>query len=408
VERNVAEVDTAWQAVSDGWMSRLRQLDDAMKQATGFQEQLIQMLGWLADAEDRLDGMGLIASETDTVKEQIEQLKALSADVQSRQEAVQSLVHTADGVAKDAPSDQAAAILDPVRDISRRWEGLSQAVAQRMGKLQKTLIDLGHFHPVVHELFSWLGESEGALGAPLPLHSDPRTIEAELAKLKVLKMELHNRQPVVDSILEAGRAVIQSEGGAKATETRTKLEAMNRALESIRAKIGDRRVLLEDALKDAKSFQGELQDMLQRLADIDADLAATRPIGGLPETAQRQLDEFTELERAMDDYEPKINSLLVNGQSLVDKTPEVTTSGLHQGLANLRQRHDNIRAACAGRRTKLTDALKQAEEFQEGLSGLADWLTKMEKRMDGLKPVSRIFDTISEQIAEHEVRLSVF
>ena len=67
-------------------------------------------------------------------------------------------------------------------------------------------------------------------------------------------MELHNRQPVVDSILEAGRAVIQSEGGAKATETRAKLEAMNRALESIRTKIGDRRVLLEDALKDVSGI----------------------------------------------------------------------------------------------------------------------------------------------------------
>lgn len=42
----------------------------------------------------------------------------------------------------------------------------------------------------------------------------------------------------------------------------------------------------------AKSFHGELQDMLQNLGEIDAQLATAQPVGGLPETAKKQLDEF--------------------------------------------------------------------------------------------------------------------
>jgi hypothetical protein len=42
----------------------------------------------------------------------------------------------------------------------------------------------------------------------------------------------------------------------------------------------------------AKSFHGELQDMLQNLGEIDAQLLTAQPVGGLPETAKKQLDEF--------------------------------------------------------------------------------------------------------------------
>lgn len=45
-------------------------------------------------------------------------------------------------------------------------------------------------------------------------------------------------------------------------------------------------------LFQAKSFHGELQDLVQQLSEIDAHLATAQPVGGLPETAKKQLDEF--------------------------------------------------------------------------------------------------------------------
>jgi len=63
---------------------------------------------------------------------------------------------------------------------------------------------------------------------------------------------MNNHQPIIDSVLEAGREVIVSEGGAEATLTRSKLDEMTPKLESIRGKIGDRRLFLEDALNDVR------------------------------------------------------------------------------------------------------------------------------------------------------------
>ena len=49
---------------------------------------------------------------------------------------------------------------------------------------------------------------------------------------------------------------------------------------------------LEDALREALDYQSSLNDMVQRLSEIDGQLSASKPVGGLPETAKEQLEEF--------------------------------------------------------------------------------------------------------------------
>ena len=104
--------------------------------------------------------------------------------------------------------------------------------------------------------------------------------------------DIHAHQASVDSINDAGKEVITSEGGVVATKTRAKLDRLNRDWEDLLGKTKDRQLELEDSLREATSFQDELQDMLQRLGEIDGQLITSKPVGGLPETAKEQLDRF--------------------------------------------------------------------------------------------------------------------
>lgn len=49
---------------------------------------------------------------------------------------------------------------------------------------------------------------------------------------------------------------------------------------------------MKDALREAKSFTGELQDLLLHLSDLEGNLISSTQIGGLPETAKEQLERF--------------------------------------------------------------------------------------------------------------------
>ena len=107
-----------------------------------------------------------------------------------------------------------------------------------------------------------------------------------------MQHDLEAHQVSVDNVQEAGKQVITSEGGADATATRDKLDRLNNQWETVLGKARDRQLALEDAIREAKSFNDELQDMKARLVEIDGQLATNKPVGGLPETAKQQLEKF--------------------------------------------------------------------------------------------------------------------
>lgn len=57
-------------------------------------------------------------------------------------------------------------------------------------------------------------------------------------------------------------------------------------------KAADRQTELEEALRDAHRFAAEIQDLLSWLGEVDGVIAASKPVGGLPETASEQLERF--------------------------------------------------------------------------------------------------------------------
>ena len=83
-----------------------------------------------------------------------------------------------------------------------------------------------------------------------------------------------------------------SEGGATATETRRKLDQMNKMWEGIFSKMRDRQLGLDDSMREAKGFHDDLHDTLARLSEIEGHLITAKPVGGLPETAKEQYDKF--------------------------------------------------------------------------------------------------------------------
>lgn len=105
--------------------------------------------------------------------------------------------------------------------------------------------------------------------------------------------DIQAHQTSVDTLNDAGRQIIESgKGTAEASATQEKLSQLNRQWRDLLAKAADRQHELEDALREAQRFHAEIQDLLSWLGDVDGVIAASKPVGGLPETASEQLERF--------------------------------------------------------------------------------------------------------------------
>ena len=81
VEKHVDDVDSSWTHAQSAWASRQKALEEALRRATQFQDQLIQMLEWLQKKEEALVALGPVGDDTDVVNTQLAELAALKEEV---------------------------------------------------------------------------------------------------------------------------------------------------------------------------------------------------------------------------------------------------------------------------------------------------------------------------------------
>ena len=67
---------------------------------------------------------------------------------------------------------------------------------------------------------------------------------------QIVQNDVHAHNVSIESMNEAGREVMSSEGGRQATATQRKLDRLNESWEAIVAKTHDKKMALEDALRE--------------------------------------------------------------------------------------------------------------------------------------------------------------
>merc|ERR1719242_1077624 len=403
LKRHLEDLDDAWGTITGMYAKREKNLIDAMEKAMEYHDTLQGLLDFLAKAERKFDNLGPIGADIDKVKKQIGELKTFKDEVDPWMIKVEALNRQASDLMENATPEQARKIKEPLQNVNQRWDDLNRNCHNRQKELEQALLRLGQFQHALNELLIWIDRTDKTLDGLKPVYGDPQVIEVELAKLKVMVNDIQAHQSSVDTLNDAGRQIIESEKGSKeASHTQTKLNELNSKWNYLLAKAEGRQGELEDALREAQEFNQEVQDMLMWLNDVDTALSTSKPVGGLPETAQDQLDRFMEVYHDLEATGPKIEALLGRGQDYLKKSKEGQATNLQNNLKSLKARWDNIMNRANDKKIKLEIALKEALEFHEALQSFIDWLTNAEKVLGNLKPVSRVMETILMQIEEHK------
>ncbi|XP_033358552.1 dystonin isoform X15 [Bombus vosnesenskii] len=403
VRKHIEDLDQAWDNVTALYARREENLIDAMEKAMEFHETLQNLLEFLQEAEDKFSSMGLLGSDIDEVKKQIKQLANFKAEVDPHMVKVEALNRQAAELTERTSSEQAAAIKEPLGAVNRRWDGLLRGLVERQRLLENALLRLGQFQHALDELLVWIEKTDDTLDNLKAVAGDPQVIEVELAKLKVLVNDIQAHQTSVDTLNDAGRQLIEDgKGTAEASTTAEKLGTLNRRWRDLLQRAADRQRELEDALREAQTFTAEIQDLLSWLGDVDNTIVASKPVGGLPETASEQLERFMEVYNELEQNRLKVESVLQQGQAYLKRADSTSAGGLNHNLRTLKQRWDNVTARASDKKIKLEIALKEATEFHDALQSFVDWLTNAEKILTNLKPVSRVMETILGQIEEHK------
>ncbi|XP_027500692.1 dystonin isoform X25 [Corapipo altera] len=404
VNKSIDELNSAWDALNKTWKERVDKLAEAMQAAVQYQDGLQALFDWVDIAGSKLASMSPVGTDLETVKQQTEELKQFKTEAYQQQIEMERLNHQAELLLKKVTQESDKhTVQDPLSELKILWDSLEEKIISRQHKLEGALLALGQFQHALDELLTWLTHTEDLLNEQKPVGGDPKAIEIELAKHHVLQNDVLAHQSTVEAVKKAGNDLIESSAVEEASNLRSKLELLNQRWQNLLEKTEQRKQQLDSALIQAQGFHGEVEDLQQWLTDTERQLLASKPVGGLPETAREQLNAHMELCAAFEAKEETYKCLMQKGQQMLARCPETAETNVEQDINNLKEKWESVQTKLNERKTKLEEALSLATEFHNSLQDFINWLTQAEQTLTAASRPSLILDTVLFQIDEHKV-----
>ncbi|XP_067876269.1 microtubule-actin cross-linking factor 1 isoform X9 [Heterodontus francisci] len=401
VKKNIDELNCTWDNLNKGWKDRIDRLDEAMQEAVQFQDALQAMFDWMDIAESKLNTMSPIGTDLETVKQQIAELKQFKTEAYQQQIEMERLNHQGELLLKKVIKDDAKRVVqEPLHELKHLWENLDGKIVNRQHKLEGALLALGQFQHALDELMTWLTHTEELLNEQKAVGGDPKAIEIAIAKHHVLQNDVLAHKSTVETVNKAGNDLLESSAGEEASSLQSKLESLNQRWTNVLEQTAQRQQQLHHSLIQAQGFQSEIENMQQWLVETERHLSASKPVGGLPETAREQLNVHLELCAAFGSKEEIYKNLINKGRLSCEGADD---SNVEQGINNLKERWESVEVKLNEQKVKLEEALNLATEFHNSLQDFINWLTQAEQTLTLASPPSLILDTIMFQIDEHKV-----
>ncbi|XP_067999068.1 dystonin isoform X2 [Melanerpes formicivorus] len=404
VNKSIDELNSAWDALNKTWKERVDKLAEAMQAAVQYQDGLQAVFDWVDIAGSKLASMSPVGTDLETVKQQTEELKQFKTEAYQQQIEMERLNHQAELLLKQVTQESDKhTVQDPLSELKLMWDTLEEKIISRQHKLEGALLALGQFQHALDELLTWLTHTEDLLNEQKPVGGDPKAVEIELAKHHVLQNDVLAHQSTVEAVKKAGNDLIESSAVEEASNLRSKLELLNQRWQNVLEKTEQRKEQLQSALIQTQGFHGEVEDLQQWLTDTERQLLASKPVGGLPETAREQLNTHMERCAAFEAKEETYRRLMQKGQQMLARCPESSETNIEQDINNLKEKWESVQTKLSERKTKLEEALNLAMEFHNSLQDFINWLIQAEQTLTAASRPSLILDTVLFQIDEHKV-----
>ncbi|XP_036397778.1 microtubule-actin cross-linking factor 1-like [Megalops cyprinoides] len=409
VKKAIDEMQAAWESLSKMWGDRMEKLEEAMTVSVQYQDALQGMFDYLDSAVMELRDTPTVGAELCTVRQQIEELKLYKAAMCQQQVDMENVRHKGEQLLRSVlDQTERDRIQNPLNELTHLWENLGDQVTHRQHQLEAALLCLGQFQQALLEVESWLSQSHVKLDTLQPISCDPKAIEMELASHQVLRNEVFSHRPTMEAMNCTGSELLESSPGEEAIHLRDQLDKMNQSWESLLLKTLDRQNMLEAALQQAQGFYSELEDCLQWLRCTERQLSATKPTGGLPETAREQLQQHMELQGQLEQREEQFRRLLERGQAVLlsrggaEDRAGAGPAQTQPNLALLQRMWTSLSAKMDERRVKLEEAVALATGFQGSLQVCVNWLIQAEQTLNMAPPPSLILEMVQLQIEQHK------
>ncbi|XP_054601382.1 microtubule-actin cross-linking factor 1 isoform X5 [Nothobranchius furzeri] len=385
--------------LSDRGHARLGQIQDAAERVEDFYRLVAQLQGLLGRAEEGLTAQGVVGSEVETIKHQLQEFKAVEREqVDVIQPRLQHVNAVGQGLIQSAAKHTDTQALEhDLETTNLRWNSLNKRVAERIAQLQEALLHCGKFQDALEPLLSWLSDTEELVANQKPPSAEYRVVKAQIQEQKLLQRLLDDRRPTVEMIRAEGERIAATADSQDREKIRIQLQNLSERWSDLLGKASSRQRQLEELQVLALQFHEALEPLGEWLSTTERRLSSAEPMGTQTAKITQQIVKHKALQDDVSSREVEVDHLESLSQSLFPLSCTADRDWLRERVGAVRSGHSELSDWCSRRAGLLEQALANAQLFGEEEVEVLNWLAEVAQRLDQVSVQSYRPELLAEQ-----------
>merc|ERR1719412_1615805 len=363
-----------------------------------------ELLNWFREVEAQIREADPPSCETDVIRVQLKEHKALNDDISSQKGRVRDVLSNAKRVLRESgQTAETEQVKEKMEDLKETMESVIQLSNDRLSILEQALPLAEHFYETHNELGHWLDEMERETMNQLMPGMRPDQIAKQQEICRSLMQSVQDHKPVVDRLNKTGGALLRLVIEDDAYRVQEIIESDNERYNNLKAALRERQNELDKAMQECSQFTDKLDGMLNALQNTADQVNNAEPISAHPEKIKEQMDDNNAIIDDLEKKETVYDAVKKAADDIIRKAPnknDPAIKEIQKKLDKLNGLWHQIQKATKDRSKDLEEALALAEKFWDELQNVMSNLKEIQENLSNQEPPAVEPKAIEAQKAE--------
>ncbi|KAM7385703.1 hypothetical protein PAMP_001765 [Pampus punctatissimus] len=378
----LAEIDAAWADVSGSVEERKQHLEQSNKNLDVFQTTELQLGQWLSEKEMMMSVLGPLSIDPNMLKMQKQQVQILQNEFKSRKPQYEQLEEAAsailDSLGNEDPSD-GKLVKDQLTAVTEKWQGLTGQLDQRDSLIDQAVVKTGQFQELLKSLSQTATQLENQLTNHQAHSTQPDAVKKQLEDVQNISSQLREERKKLKEAetINAELTAMVTEDYLKADLAR-QLESVSKPFKVLEEKAAKQIEQLSSTFASSQQFHQTSKDFQSWLGEKLQDQSKPQHISAKVDVLQQTLEEHSELQKALSEHEEAYNTIVGEGEMLLQNTDGAEKLALQGQLTTLSSNWQEMKKSSEEQADKLQTALQRSQKYQEHAEKLNTWIQECE------------------------------
>jgi chromosome segregation ATPase len=400
VNNKVNKAEERFDSLEEAGVRRKEELESTLATSKAFHDDCDDLLGWLVVKADQIEGLDPVEGKPEAIKERIDKLKdhqqALEDQSPNRDRAHTQLKSL---IGDRSTSDPAVtSVLAIAAQVDSKFDELAKMLESKLNQLTSIQPLIEKMNTECVDLQDWLKDAQDRLSEMEAVPTALPDIQEKLDKLESLFTETENHQPQMNEMGDGVKqlAGLLNESPEQTASIQSKFDTINAGYEALKNGINSKLKECKASLLQAEGVHASVVDLMDKLKALEARLDAIEPYFVNVEKIKENVDKVEKIQNDLNSLQPEYESAVTAMEEM--RMPD---SENDQETDDLTSQWEEVKLKLEDMSEDLEAGLSRAEDFQDRLNEVVQWIEKKLAELDGVGPAKATPDAVKGQLQEY-------